>query len=225
MEAPVFQSFEEKVDPRHTAVVVVDMQNDYIADGGFFDQIGRNRKDMQEMTPRLMDFVEKARAHGVSVVWFRNNYADIYLNANHREYTLRKGFSKTPAQPGTFGQEFYLVKPREDETIVTKHRFDGFEGTSLDLILKSKGIHTLVMTGVTTECCVESTSRRGFFMGYYIVLVEDCCGTYDPAFHQNTLRLIDTYFGEVADAEKVGAAWAMVADERAAGKAAGKEGT
>jgi len=150
MDVPLFTSFEEKVDPAHAAVIVVDVQNDYLAEGGFFDQIGWNLKDMQGMIPRLVDFVEIARAHNVPVIWFRNTYDPVYLGSPQKERTLRRGFGKTPAQSGTWGQEFYVVQPNEGEVIVQKHRFDDFEATNLDAVLKSNGIHTLLMTGVTT---------------------------------------------------------------------------
>lgn len=224
MEAPLFTSFEEKVDPAHAAVVVVDVQNDYLAEGGFFDRIGWNLKDMQAMVPRLVDFVETARAYDVPVIWFRNTYDPVYLGTNQKERTLRRGFGKTPAQTDTWGQEFYVVQPKEGEVIVQKHRFDGFEGTNLNVVLKSNGIHTLLLTGVTTECCVESTARHGFFLGYYIVLVEDCCSTYDPALQEQTKRIINEYFGVVSTARAVQVAWAGVAAEPTPVSMAGQDG-
>ncbi len=215
MEAPLFTSFPDKVDPAHSAVVVIDYQNDFCADEGWFGKIGRNLKDMQAMAPRLVKFVDAARAHGVPVVWVRNAYDDVYLATNQKERTQRKELGSTPCLSGTWGQEFYVVQPKEDEVIVTKHRYDGFEGTDLDVVLKSNGVHTLLMTGVTTECCVESTFRHGFFLGYYIVLVDDCCGTYDPALQGATKRIVSEYFGVVSNAQELEATWAALADERA----------
>lgn len=215
MQAPLFTSFEAKVDPAHSAVVVVDVQNDFCADEGWFGKIGKNLKDMQAMVPRLARLIDAARANGARVVWVRNAYDDVFLGANQKERTQRKGYGSAPCLSGTWGQEFYGVRPREGEVIVTKHRYDAFEGTDLDVVLKSNGVHTLLMTGVTTECCVESASRHGFFLGYYIVLVEDCCGTYDPALHAGTKRIVDEYLGVVSTFREVEATWAALADERA----------
>ncbi|MFQ5692736.1 MAG: cysteine hydrolase family protein [Nitrospinota bacterium] len=214
MDAPLFKSFQDKVDPAHTAVVVIDVQNDFCADEGWFGKMGRNLKDMQAMVPRLVAFVESARSYGAPVIWVRCAYDDVFIANNHRERTQRKKYGCAPCLSDTWGQEFYGVRPEKGEVVVTKHRYDAFEGTNLDVVLKSNGIHTLLMTGVTTECCVESASRHGFFLGYYIVLVEDCCATYDPALHAGTKRLIDEYFGVVSSAREVETTWAATADER-----------
>ena len=218
MQAPLFTSFEEKVSPAHTAVIVVDVQNDFCADAGWMGQGVRNLdlKDIQTMVPRLEQCIDTARAHDVPVVWIRCAYDDTYIANNQKERMQRRKYGRAPCLSDTWGQEFYVLKPQEGEVIVTKHRYDAFEGTNLDVILKSNGIHTLLMTGCTTECCVESTSRHGFFLGYYIVLVEDCCGTYDPALQEGTKRIIDEYFGGVSNAQEVQAAWETLADKRTA---------
>lgn len=216
MDVPLFESFEEKVDPAHTALVVVDMQNDYLAEGGFFDEIGYSLKDMQAMAPRLGEFIETARSFGVPIVWTRNSYDPVFMGPTQKERSHRRGEGKVPAQSGTWGQEFYVIQPKSGDVIIHKHRFDAFEGTNLDVVLKSNGIHSLLMTGVTTECCVQSTARRGFFLGYYIVLVEDCASTYDPSFQEYTKRVIDDYFGVVCNAQEVRSAWAALLDEKAA---------
>jgi len=217
MQAPLFTSFEEKVSPAHSAIIVVDVQNDFCADEGWMGKGARNLnlKDIQTMVPRLEKFIDTARAHDVPVVWIRCAYDDVYIANNQKERTLRRKYGCAPCLTDTWGQEFYVLKPKEGEVIVTKHRYDAFEGTNLEVVLKSNGIHTLLMTGCTTECCVESASRHGFFLGYYIVLVEDCCGTFDPALHEGTKRVIGEYFGVVSNAKEVQAAWDTLADERA----------
>lgn len=207
MDVPLFESFGHKIDSDHTALVVVDMQNDYLASGGFFDEIGHSLEEMQTMTPRLGEFIEVARSFGVSIVWTRNSYDPVFMGSPQKERTFRRGEDKVPAQSDTWGQEFYKIQPEGKDIIIQKHRFDAFEGTNLDVILKSNGIHTLLMTGVTTECCVQSTARRGFFLGYYIVLVEDCVSTYDPSFQEYTKRVIVDYFGVVSNAQEIQSAW------------------
>ncbi len=215
MQTPLFTSFEEKVSPDHTAIIVVDVQNDFCADEGWMGKGVRNLdlQGIQTMVPRLENFINAARAHDVAVVWIRCAYDDIYIANNQKERTQRRKYGCAPCLSDTWGQEFYVLKPQPGEVIVTKHRYDAFEGTNLDVILKSNGIHTLLMTGCTTECCVESASRHGFFLGYYIVLVEDCCGTYDPALQEGTKRIIDAYFGVVSNANEVQLAWETLAAE------------
>ena len=90
---------------------------------------------------------------------------------------------------------------------MTKHRYGAFESTDLDLVLRSQGIRTLIMTGVATNVCVETTARQAFLRDYYVVFTSDCTATYDQADHEATLRNIDAYFGEVVAAAQVQACW------------------
>jgi len=184
---------------------VVDVQNDFCHDEGWMGKGGRNvsLRNVQAMVPRLRRFIDAARDRRTPILWVRGAYDEVFLAANQREMIQRRGYGRASCLSGTWGQEFYILQPKEGEVVVTKHRADAFEGSNFDGILKSKGIHTLLMTGVTTECCVESAARHGFFLGYHVVLVEDCCATYDPALHEGTKRIIDEYFGVVAGAEEV----------------------
>jgi len=85
----------------------------------------------------------------------------------------------------------------ESDCIVTKHRFSAFAGTDLDLILRSKGIETILCTGLATNVCVETTARDGVNRNYNVILLEDCCAAFDPGEHQAALNNINKYFGVV----------------------------
>ncbi|MFQ5914723.1 MAG: cysteine hydrolase family protein [Nitrospinota bacterium] len=207
MDARVFSSLREKAAPNHTALIVVDVQNDFCAAGAWFDKMGKDLTQIQAMVPRLVDFIAAARRHGVRVIYVRLDYGEPFVSANMEERTDRKDIAAEPCQPGTWGADFYLVKPETDDLIVTKHRYDAFEGTDFDLILRSNGIYTLLVTGVTTECCVESTARTAFMKGYSVILVSDCTATYDPAFQHGTERIIEEYFGVVSPSGQIGEIW------------------
>ena len=99
------------------------------------------------------------------------------------------------------------IKPLPGEVVVNKHRYSGFVNTDLDLILRSKRIRTLIMSGVTSNTCVESTARDGFMRDYYIVFLADCSATFDDELHNATLKRIDLLFGEVANAADVVGCW------------------
>ena len=90
---------------------------------------------------------------------------------------------------------------------MTKHRYGAFESSDLDLVLRSQGIRTVVMTGVATNVCVETTARQAFLRDYYVVFASDCTATYDQAAHDATLRNIDAFFGQVVSAEEIQACW------------------
>jgi ureidoacrylate peracid hydrolase len=90
---------------------------------------------------------------------------------------------------------------------VTKHRYSAFYNTDLDSILRSNGIRTIVLTGVATNVCVETTAREGFVRDYYVVLVSDGTATYSAQDHEATLRNIDRFFGEVATIADIVSVW------------------
>ena len=110
-------------------------------------------------------------------------------------------------EPGEWNGDFFRLRPLPDEVIVTKHRYGAFESTDLDLILRSNGIRNVIMTGVATNVCVETTARQAFMRDYYVVFAGDCCATYSQAQHDATLVNIDLFFGEVVTSDQVMACW------------------
>jgi ureidoacrylate peracid hydrolase len=223
-------SLEEKVDPRHTAVLVIDVLNDFCAEGGMMWHEGLDLSYVQELARRLPAFLDSARAAGVPVIFTRNVYSseanwylsDVWLEQAGRRrrgsYTARDVCS-----PGSWNQEFYGdVQPGEGEAIVTKHRFSAFLHTDLDLLLRTRGIRTLVLTGVATEVCVETTARDGFMRDYYILFTSDGTATYSMEDHERTLDTIDRYFGEVVTLSQVEKVWEKPSAVRRPGAGAGE---
>jgi len=121
----------------------------------------------------------------------------------------------------TWGAELYGIDARPGEEIVVKHRYSGFKGTNLDLLLRSAGVQTVILTGVATNACVESTGRDVYMHDYYLVFVSDGTATTSPAAHDATLANIDQFFGQVATIDAIVAAWAA-APARARAVAVGR---
>jgi ureidoacrylate peracid hydrolase len=205
----------EKIAPRHTALIVIDMQNDFIAEGGVLHKEGADVTEAQKMAARLPAFLQTARDAGVFVVWVRNVYSserNFYLSEVWLEQAARRrvgGYTTIPVcSADSWGGDFYGdARPLPDEPIVTKHRYNGFLNTDLDTILRANGIKTTVFTGVSTNCCVESTARHAFMSDYYVVVVDDGTATYSREAHEMTLKNIDTLFGEVSTIEALSAIW------------------
>lgn len=212
MERQLLRTLEEKVAPGHTALIVVDVQNDFCATGGFLDRAygpkGFRMDEIQAMVPRLERLLSAARKAGLLRVFIQSYYDDCYLSDPMVEMTERDGRNFPLCLKGSWGADFYRVRPEEGEIVVNKHRFNAFEGTDLDLILRNRHIRTLVMTGVATNVCVESTLRAGFFKNYYIVCPKDCVATYNPFLHEATLQNISFYFGVVTEGEELCRIWA-----------------
>ena len=105
------------------------------------------------------------------------------------------------------GDYFGKCRPQADDIVVTKHRYNAFHGTDLDIILRSNGIRTVVITGVSTHVCVETTARDAFVRDFYTVVVGDGTAAYSAAEHDTALKLIDRFFGEVTTIERLKTIW------------------
>jgi ureidoacrylate peracid hydrolase len=149
----------------------------------------------------------------VSCVWIRNVYStgpNHYLSEVWLEQAQRGrngAYIQFPVcEPGQWNGDFY-IKPKPDEVIVTKHRYGAFEGTDLDLVLRSRGIRTVIMTGIATNVCVETTARQAFLRDFYVVFTNDCTAAYAQQDHDATLRNIGRFFGQVVASDEIMACW------------------
>jgi ureidoacrylate peracid hydrolase len=210
----MLSTLSEKVDPRHAALLLVDVQNDFCAEGGAMHREGRDVGLVQKMIPRLEQLLEAARAAKVQCVWIRNVYntgPNHYLSEVWLEQAKRRrngAYIQYPVcEPNEWNGDFYRVRPRPDEVIVTKHRYGAFEGTDLDLVLRAKGIRTVIMTGTATNVCVETTARQAFLRDYYVVFTSDCTATFSQREHDATLHTIDQFFGQVVRGEEIMTCW------------------
>lgn len=208
-------SLENKVEPRHAALVVVDVQNDFCAPGGMMDSEGLDLSAVQTMADRLPSLIEAARTAGVLVVFIRNVYStegNFYLSDSWLEQASRRRqgsyTERDVCAEGSWEGDFYGdVRPEPGDPVVTKHRFSAFHNTDLETILKSHAIRTVVMTGVASNVCVETTARDAFVRDYYVVFLDDGTATYAEKDHKATLRVIDRFFGEVASVAAVERIW------------------
>src|SRR5947209_9646677 len=175
---------------------------------------GRDLSLVADMIPRLERFLSQARAAGVKCVWIRNVYntgPNWYLSEVWLEQAQRRrngAYLSIPVcEPNAWNGDFYEIAPLPDEAIVTKHRYGAFESSDLDLVLRSQGIRTVIMTGVATNVCVETTARQAFLRDYYVVFVNDCTATYSQADHDAALHNIDAFFGQAVTSEQLEACW------------------
>jgi ureidoacrylate peracid hydrolase len=215
VESRVMTTLEQKVDPAHAALIVVDVQNDFCADNGFFGAEGYDLAQIKAAVPRIANIIDQARTAGLKVVFIRSIYDPHHLNDPMRERNVRRGLTGSRCTTDAWGTEFFGVSPIAGEPIVTKHRYSAFHGTDLHVILRSWGIRTLIMAGVTTNVCVESTAREGYFLDHYIVLIGDCTATTNEdrkdftseEIHRWTLTNIELTFGVVVSSDDLIAAW------------------
>jgi nicotinamidase-related amidase len=211
----IFTTLGELVKARHTALLIVDMQNDFCSPGGTDDQQGIDISMYREVIPRLTRVLEVAREIGLFIVYIQNTALPEHLSDSPAQIRFLMKLSKKNIQQGgveatlegTRGQQFVEeLAPLPGELIVKKHRSSAFWGTDLDMILRSNGIKTVVVTGCTTEGCVESTARDAMFNDYYVVVLKDCVASDDRRQHEASLLLMAHRF-DISDSTEVVSLW------------------
>jgi len=198
----VLSQFEDQIRPDRAALLIIDMQNDFCAPGGYLQkERGYDVAFAETVAANIETMLAAARDAGMLVVWIRSIYDFKYLAAPH---IVKRG-QEGCCLEGSWGVEFFKLEPRANEPVVDKHHYSAFIGTSLDDILREHAIETLIVTGVATNVCVDSTLRDGFFAGYYIVLLEDCVGSNSQAGHNGTVASVRNNIGTVStSAELIG---------------------
>jgi len=211
----VYTELAELVEPSHTALVVIDMQNDFCSAEGSFAKQGLDLSAYDSMVPRLAKLLEAARSFGVTVIHLQmtslpghriESPAQIRFNMIQRPLSGGSPVM-TYTVEGTEGHQIIpQLSPRTSEFVVPKYRSSGFWGTNLDMILGSNGLETLIVTGCTTEGCVESTARDALFNDYYVVVAEDCVASDLPEQHAASLVLMRKRF-DVVTSDAIVAVW------------------
>jgi ureidoacrylate peracid hydrolase len=201
----LLRSLPEQLRPAHTALVIVDLQNDFCAEGGYLQRTraatAKNtiRVDANErIAASIATLAEAAHASGAVVAWLRSVYDFKYLAPAH----VAKRDAEGCCMEGSWGADWFRIRPADGDLVVTKHTFSGFHDTDLHAQLQARGIRTLLMTGVATNVCVDSTLRHGFILGYHIVVAEDCVGSGNEVGHIGTLATVRVNFGSVITSEQ-----------------------
>ncbi|HLG87767.1 MAG TPA: isochorismatase family cysteine hydrolase [Alphaproteobacteria bacterium] len=204
-------ALSERVAPRHTVLLVVDMQNDFCGAGGFIERVIKKDAGACRRVAEPIDrLVAVARATGVPVLWLRANYEPSGLPENMRARLVEHGISDGCCIPGTWGYDWYGPRPAPNERIIEKRCYDGFVGTSLDAECRALGVRTILLSGVQTNVCVEATLRHAHALGYYCVVAEDCVASHTAAAHEATLAAIRSLLGDVVPLAEVARLWGDV---------------
>ena len=207
------------IDPASTALLIVDMQYDFVADEGASGGGHVDLKPLQACVPRVRAVLDAARGLGMTVAYTRYGFkADLSnLAQSVREQSRDAGGEYgTPGPMGrilTEGEPGFQILPEltpaEGEIVVDKPTFGAFSSTDLHARLQARGVTRLLICGVTTQCCVEGTIREAVDLGYYVMTLEDCCGAFEPEWHEGTLRAMQSeghLFGWVGTSEALLAA-------------------
>jgi ureidoacrylate peracid hydrolase len=211
MEPEMLTEPEQLLDPRHTALVIIDMQKDFCAPGFGADKAGRDIAPTRSIIPALQTLLASARQAGVLVVHVGFWTLPDHLSdsgpwlAQRRRATYS---SDKLALAGSDGADFIdELAPHRGEIIIHKHRYSAFKGTDLGMILEARGVRTVVPTGVSTNVCVESTLRDAFENGYYVAIPRDGTASWSQELYEGTLKNVTHRFGLVTDIAAITSVW------------------
>lgn len=221
------RTLEQRLAPAHTALLLIDVQNDFVSPEG---ATGR-RESMplvQTAVARMPALLEAARTAGCTVVHVHAEYGQHvrHVGSPYRfpSTLTREGavWSLSAAEvddahqfapgevevclPGSWGgRALEAVAPQPGELQITKHRFSAFVDTPLEVMLRARGIRTLIVAGVTTNCCVESTVRDASMLDFHVVVAEDAVGVKNSvvALHEASLEQMRTYFARVEPVARI----------------------
>lgn len=204
-------SLRKKVDPAHSALVVIDLQNDFCHQDGVFGRLGVSLETMPRMLKSVANLVAEARRLDIMIVWVRATYDPIVRSPALEDSLSKPGLTADVCLEQTWGAEWVNgFGPNPDagnEVCLTKHRFSAFWDTAIDLFLRSNRIRTVIATGVLTSGCVESTARDAFFRNYYVVMPSDTAASYSQERHDASLRKMAHSMGEVPTSKQVISIW------------------
>jgi nicotinamidase-related amidase len=192
------EPFDYQFDPETTALVLIDFQRDFVEPNGFGEALGNDVSLLRTSIEPATRVLAAARAAGMMVIHTREGHRPDLTDCPPAKLT--RGGSTFIGTQGSMGR--ILVRgeqghdiipelyPIEGEPIIDKPGKGAFYATDLELILRERGIRSLIMMGVTTEVCVQTTAREANDRGFEIVVLEDCVGSYFPEFQKAALDMI-----------------------------------
>jgi nicotinamidase-related amidase len=199
------------ITPARTALVIIDMQVDFAAPEGRLGQWGVDLSTVPPALAKAEALADAARKAGAPVVFvglFTRPETD---SISWRERMRRRGGDPDSdsglCRAGEVGSDWYGPKPLPGEAVVEKARYSGFHDAPLDRVLKGLGVDTLVVAGLTTECCVDCTVRDAFHLDYHVFVASDACAAYGADVHAASLKALELNCAILVETDQVITAW------------------
>ena len=202
-------NLKDWIVPARTALLLVDMQVDFAEPDGAMGQDGADLSMAKAAIRNAVKLADAARAAGVPCLFARLITRESGETDLSREWKKRRGTEDDAplCQEGTWGAEFVGPQPRANEAIFSKNRYDAFSGTGLDAHLRGIRRDTLVIAGLTTECCVDSTARHAFEKDYHVFIAADAVAAYEKGLHDGALKALELNCAIPAASADIVAAW------------------
>jgi len=199
------------IAPSRTALVIIDMQVDFGSPDGEMARRGADVGACQQAVAKAVELTATARAAGVPVIFVRLLTHPGGENRIARESKERQGDDQPDlCVEGSRGADFIGPQPQDGEAIFSKTHFSAFARTGLADQLHAQGVDTLVLAGLTTECCVQSSAWDAFERDFHVFIAEDACAAYDEALHCHALKALQLSAAIIAPVADLAAAWIPV---------------
>jgi ureidoacrylate peracid hydrolase len=197
------------IAPLRTALLLIDMQVDFAADDGACARQGHDVRAAQAAVARATALADAARQAGVRCIFVRLLSRRGGETPMLKEWQARRGHGDDAplCEEGTRGAAFIGPQPLAGDEIISKTRYSAFTGTGLAALLRGHGIDTLVLAGLTTECCIDTSARDAFENDFHVVIATDAVAAYEPALHRAALKALEINLAILADTAAISDAW------------------
>jgi ureidoacrylate peracid hydrolase len=177
------------------AVLVIDMQNSFLRPGGaMYQHRGGTLRDPHGITERIGEVVAVATVREIPVIYTRHCYRPGYADAGRRTLRLFQSMDTEPLVRGTWDADIVDdLRPGPGAAVVDKTRMDAFHSTDLEVLIRGISATRLVVTGIVTNACVETTTRSAAMRDLDVTILEDCCTTYSAEHQANALQALEFY--------------------------------
>lgn len=198
------------INPKHATLLVVDMQKDFLNLDGKLAKSGQDLSAMRATIKPIEKLVRVAHQAKIPVI-----FTTMIDGLKYRSEVGRYLFSKKEkieenicVLEGSEGSEFSEIRPAEQDEVIVKHNYCCFHQTELEPYLQGRQIKTLIVVGVKTNACIDTTIRTAYHKGYFVVVPTECVASDDKLAHQKTLENVERYFGDVVGLKDVLDCWA-----------------
>ena len=206
LSVPCSNGLKYDFSPEKTALIIIDMQRDFLDPRGMSASLGEDTSNVQPIIPNVKSVLEFAREVGLTIIHTREGYSPDLSDVNSLKSTVGD-----PGPLGRFlicgeeGQGFIDgFDPKEGEVVIDKPGFSCFYRTNLEETLRKTEITHLIAVGVTTQCCVLSTVYSGVDRGFFCLTIQDSCGAFEAGVHDAVLTVMQAegnLFGWIADTD------------------------
>ena len=209
LSVPCWRGQQFKFLVATTALIVIDMQQDFLNPDVVSSCLGEDLDSLQPVVPKVRSVLEAARKAGLTIILTREGYSPDLSDVNALKRATGTVGKAGPIGRflirGERGQDFIQsCQPQSNEAVIDKPGFSCFFQTGLEEVLRNKGITHLVIVGVTTQCCILSTVYSAVDRGFFCLILQDSCGAFRPADHKAALTVIQAesnLFGKIADTQ------------------------